>query len=151
MRAQPSVACRHRPDCSWRRLSRDLYTGGLLSEGPLRLMNILSSLVLTTVLMAQTSPNNGESTFLELAEQFVHESLALSPASASQAGYHKHKDPRTGKVIELDAELDDVGPNGMAAQRRFYEDWRGRLPQTSLGVEDSTDLRLIRDQIDLNL
>jgi len=151
MRAQPSVACRHRPDCSWRRLSRDLYTGGLLSEGPLRLLHVLSSLVLTTLLMAQTSPNAGESTFLELAEQFVHESLALSPASASQAGYHKHKDPRTGKVIELDAELDDVGPNGMAAQRRFYEDWRGRLPQTSLGVEDSTDLRLIRDQIDLNL
>jgi len=101
--------------------------------------------------MGQTSPNAGESTFLELAEQFVHESLALSPASASQAGYHKHNDPRTGKVIELDAELDDVGPNGMAALRRFCEDWRGRFPQTSLGVEDSTDLRLIRDQIDLNL
>jgi len=115
------------------------------------LLRVLPSLVLTTALMGQTPPNAGNSTFLALAEQFVHESLALSPASASQAGYHKHTDPETGKVIELDAELDDVSPSGMARQRRFYEDWRGRFPLTSLGVEDAADLRLIRDQIDLSL
>ncbi len=115
------------------------------------MLRVIPSLVLTTALMGQTSPNTGDAKFLELAEQFVHESLALSPATASQAGYHQHKDPQTGKMIELDAELDDVGPNGMAAQHRFYEEWRGRFPETSLGVEDATDLRLIRDQIDLNL
>jgi uncharacterized protein (DUF885 family) len=115
------------------------------------LLRILPSLVLATALMGQTSPNAGDSTFLELAEQFVHQSLALSPATASQAGYHQHKDPKTGKIIELDAELDDVGPDGIAAQRHFYEEWRGRFPQASLGVEDATDLRLIKDQIGLNL
>ena len=115
------------------------------------MLRVIPSLVLTTALMGQISPNTGDSTFLELAQQFVHESLALSPANASQAGYHKHEDPRTGKIIELDAELDDVGPQGIAAQRRFYEQWRGRFPQTSGGVEDATDLRLIKDQIDLNL
>ena len=120
-------------------------------KGSLQFMRVLPSLVLTTALVGQTSPKAGNSTFLDLAEQFVHESLALSPANASQAGYHKHTDPRTGKVIELDAQLDDVGPSGMAAQRRFYEEWRGRFPQTTLGLEDATDLRLIRDQIDLSL
>ena len=148
-RASPSS--RRPSNRDWQRGSRDLYTGWLSSGDSLHLLRILPFLLLTTALMGQTSPNAGSSTFLELAEQFVHESLALSPASASGAGYHKHKDPRTGQVIELDAELDDVSPNGMAAQRRFYEEWRGRFPQTSLGVEDATDLRLIRDQIDLNL
>ena len=143
--------CPRALDRDWQRLSRDLYTGGLFSEGPLDLLRVVPSLLLTTVLMGQTSPNAGESTFLKLAEQFVHESLALSPATASQAGYHKHKDPQTGKIIELDAELDDVSPDGMATLRRFYEDWRGRFPQTSLGMEEATDLRLIKDQIDLNL
>src|SRR6516225_6948230 len=37
---------------------------------------------------------------------FMYQSLALSPVSASQAGYHKHTDPVTKKTIELDALLD---------------------------------------------
>jgi Bacterial protein of unknown function (DUF885) len=121
----------------------------VLSEGSFGWLCV-ASLVLTTALM-QTPPPATDSEFLELAEQFVHESLALSPAAASQAGYHAHPDPKTGKLIELDAELDDVSPNGMALQRHFYEVWRSRFPQASLGVEEATDLRLIRDVIDLNL
>ena len=59
---------------------------------------------------------------------FVKDSLALSPVNASQAGYHKHTDPKTGKTIDLDAQLDDVGPQGLAAQEKFYSEWRTALP-----------------------
>ena len=116
------------------------------------LLRFIGCLLLTTTLMGQTSLTVSDSKFLQIAEQFVHESLALSPASASQAGYHKHTDPKTGKVVELDAELDDVSPAAMAQQRRFYRDWRRRFAsQTLSDQQDITDLRLIKDQIDFNL
>lgn len=93
--------------------------------------------------------------FSQLEDQFVKESLALSPVSASQAGYHKHEDAKTGKTIMLDAELDDVGPAGMAAQEKFYRDWRERFrketPIASLNEQDAADYRLIDDQIVLSL
>ncbi len=85
----------------------------------------------------------------------MKDSLALSPVNASQAGYHKHKDPKTGKVIDLDAQLDDVGAQGMAAQEKFYQDWRARFqsqtPIASLNAQDAADFRLIDDQVALNL
>src|SRR5271157_31636 len=88
---------------------------------------------LTTFVAAQTMKPNAESTtpanakFLAMADQFVKDSLALSPVNASQAGYHKHLDAKTGETIMLDAELDDVGDAGMAAQLAFYRDWRRRF------------------------
>jgi len=120
---------------------------------------------LAPVLMAQTpsKSSNPERTggadtseaFARLTEQFIHESLVLSPATASQAGYHKHLDTKTGKTIELDAVLDDVGPQAIAAQRRFYQQWRERFhkqtPLASLSVQDAADWRLIDDQIAFNL
>jgi len=97
----------------------------------------------------------GNAKFLAMADQFVKESLALSPVNASQAGYHKHVDAKTGKTIMLDAELDDVGDAGMAAQLAFYRDWRRRFqtetPVASLNAQDAADFRLIDDQIALNL
>lgn len=90
-----------------------------------------------------------------LSEAFIHETLALSPSFASQAGYHKHVDPKTGKTIELDAVLDDVSPASMAGQRQIYAHWRDRFrtetPPQSLGAEDVADWRLIDDSISLNL
>ena len=93
--------------------------------------------------------------FAEMSDRFVKDSLALSPVSASQAGYHKHTDPATGKTIDLDAQLDDIGPQGMAAQEKFYSEWRTRFqtetPIASLNPQDAADFRLIDDQIALNL
>ena len=51
--------------------------------------------------------------FAELSEQFIHQTLALSPSQASQAGYHQHLDPKTGKAVALDALLDDVSAAGV--------------------------------------
>ena len=93
--------------------------------------------------------------FAQMTDQFVKDSLALSPVNASQAGYHKHKDPKNGKTIDLDAQLDDVSPQGVAAQEKFYRAWRHRFqteaPVASLNAQDAADYRLIDDQIALSL
>src|SRR5258708_111317 len=118
---------------------------------------------LSPLAIAQTMKSNAESKagspdnakFLAMVDQFVKESLALSPVNASQAGYHKHLDLKTGKTIMLDAELDDVGAEGIVAQLAFYRDWRRKFqtetPVASLNAEDAADYRLIDDQIALNL
>ena len=102
-----------------------------------------------------SSVPTGNVTFSQLTDQFVKESLALSPVNASYAGFHKYTDPKTGKVIELDAELDDVSAKGIAAQEAFYRAWRARLqketPVASLDAQDGVDYRLIDDNIALSL
>jgi len=118
---------------------------------------------LTTIATGQTMKpiaetkveGSANAKFLAMADQFVKESLALSPVNASQAGYHKHLDAKTGKTIMLDAELDDVGAAGMAAQLEFYRDWRRKFqaetPVASLNAQDAADYRLIDDQVAVNL
>jgi uncharacterized protein (DUF885 family) len=102
---------------------------------------------------SQASP--GSKKFAALSEEFMKDGLALSPSSASQAGYHVHIDPKTGKKIELDAELDDMSLKAMDEQRAFYGRWRQRFraetPLASLNAQDAADWQLIDDQIGLNL
>jgi uncharacterized protein (DUF885 family) len=104
---------------------------------------------------AKLSQTPAAQKFAELSDRFMKDSLALSPASASQAGYHKHIDPKTGKTIELDAMLDDMSLESIAAQRAFYVQWRERFrnetPVSALGPQDAADWQLIDDQIGLNL
>ena len=113
--------------------------------------------VCSSFAVAQSTALAGQSNakFAALSEQFIHETLAQSPSSASQAGYHHHRDPKTGKDLALDSLLDDVSPAGFAAQRALYIKWRDRFhtetPVTSLGPEDAADWRLIDDQVALNL
>ena len=70
-------------------------------------------------------------------------------------GFHQYKDPNTGKVIELDAELDDVSAAAVAKQEAFYRAWRARFqketPVASLNSQDAADYRLIDDNIALSL
>ena len=93
--------------------------------------------------------------FAKLTDQFVKESLVLSPSNASSAGYHIHADPKTGKKIELDALLDDMSLDAMAKQRAFYAHWRERFrketPLSKLSPQDAADWQLIDDQIGLSL
>ncbi len=129
----------------------------LLKSIPMQLLPIAACLLISTALIAQTSHSSAEANakFAKLSEEFIHETLALSPSSASQAGYHQHVDKKTGKTIALDALLDDVSTAGMAQQRRVYADFRERFrtetPLASLGVEDAADWQLIEDQIALSL
>ncbi|MGA7062700.1 MAG: DUF885 domain-containing protein [Candidatus Acidiferrales bacterium] len=102
-----------------------------------------------------TSPTAAAQKFAVLSDQFMKDSLALSPTSASEAGYHVHHDPATGKDIELDALLDDMSLESIAKQRAFYAEWRERFraetPPSALDAEDAADWQLIDDQIGLNL
>jgi uncharacterized protein (DUF885 family) len=93
--------------------------------------------------------------FAALSDQFMKHSLALSPSSASAAGYHTHLDAKTGKTVALDAELDDLSLESIAQQRAFYANWRERFhketPVSALDPEDAADWQLVDDQIGLNL
>ena len=113
----------------------------------------LASLVVIAQNMKPNAQANAK--FAQMTDAFVKDSLALSPVSASQAGYHKHTDPATGKTIDLDAQLDDVSAAGVAAQEKFYSEWRKRFqtetPIDALNPQDAADFRLIDDQIGLNL
>jgi uncharacterized protein (DUF885 family) len=123
----------------------------------MRFLPAVACLVISCAPMAQNANNPADAgaKFSQLSEDFIHETLALSPSSASQAGYHKHVDPKTGKTIALDALLDDMSPSGMAEQRRVYTAWQQRFhtetPVASLGVEDAADWHLIDDQISFDL
>jgi uncharacterized protein (DUF885 family) len=129
------------------------------SEGRLLARKIsLILLVLAAACVASEVSVSGSAAsqkFAELSDRFMKDSLALSPVSASAAGYHNHVDPKTGKTIELDAQLDDMSLHAMAEQRAFYAAWRERFhketPVTSLDPEDAADWQLIDDQIGLNL
>jgi uncharacterized protein (DUF885 family) len=121
-------------------------------------MRLFAAFVLgVSLLVAQIgfAAPQGNEKFAKLSEEFVHETLALSPASASQAGYHKYVDPKTGQTIALDSQLDDMSLEGMAKQRSVYVAWRERfhtqVPVAGLGAEDAADWHLIDDQIALNL
>ena len=109
--------------------------------------------LLSTALPAQAPASSAK--FASMCEDFIHETLAVSPATASQVGYHFYVDPKTGRKIALDARLDDMSPAGMAEQRRVYVHWRERFhaetPLASLGAEDAADWRLIDDQIAVGL
>ena len=62
---------------------------------------VLCGVLISVVVQAQTMHSGKAAAnpkFSALCDQFVKESLALSPVGASQAGYHKHIDPKTGKT-----------------------------------------------------
>ena len=86
--------------------------------------------------------------FSKLTEDFVYDSLALSPTSATQAGYHEHQG------VKLDEKLDDFSPAGIQAAQTFYSNFKTRLlaidPQT-LSPEDRADYQIIQNAIDLSL
>src|SRR5450755_2623745 len=86
--------------------------------------------------------------FSKTTEDFVYGSLALSPVSATAAGYHEHNG------VRLDEKLDDVSFSGVQEQRIFYSNFRdrlGRIKQDALSAEDKADYLIMQNQIDLVL
>lgn len=121
-----------------------------------RTVHVLVFCSLLSGLTRGASPTpDASAEFAELSDQFMKESLALSPTNASAAGYHKHVDSKTGKTIELDALLDDLSLDAITKQREFYAQWRERFrketPLSGLNIEDAADWQLIDDQIGLGL
>ena len=84
--------------------------------------------------------------FSKVTDDFVYGSLALSPISATSAGYHEHNS------IPLDERLDDLSHGGLQEQRQFYFGFRERLAlikPESLSPEERADYQIIQNQIDL--
>ncbi len=129
-----------------------------------RTVRAISCVVLFTIMLSPLSsahaeaatPNSAASAkFAELSDQFMKDSLALSPTNASTAGYHNHLDKKTGKTAELDAMIDDMSLQFIERESNFYREWRKRFheetPVATLSPEDAADWHLIDDQIGLNL
>src|SRR3954469_6538524 len=100
----------------------------------MRLAVLLSMCLLAGLTAAQTKASGKKAAssdknalFNRLADQFLKEQLAMNPTSASEAGYHKHR-THSGRIIELDALLDDFSPETMRYQSaKFYPYWQFRF------------------------
>jgi hypothetical protein len=96
------------------------------------------------------SKTNSTSTgdFTKLTEDFVYGNLALSPITATQAGYHMHQG------VALDETLDDMGPSGIATQRSILAGLQNRiaaLDPKSLDKEQAADLGIMKSNIALSM
>lgn len=88
------------------------------------------------------------SAFEQATEDFVYSDLALSPVSATAAGYHRHQG------VNLDDLLDDYSPEGIARQHAFLTGTLGTLhgfAPDALSPEERADYQIIDDQISLSL
>src|SRR5262252_3399233 len=97
---------------------------------------------------ASGNPPASSSDFEKLTDDLLYGSLALSPVSATQAGYHEHNG------VQLDEMLDDFSPVGMDAQRKFYQDFQVRVNgwnTGSLGKEQASDLQIMKTDLNLYL
>ena len=83
-----------------------------------------------------------------LTSDLVYGTLALSPVTATAAGYHAHNH------TSLDELLDDYSPAGIAAQHDFYQKVLSRIntvSAASLDPEQNVDLEIMRANIGLAL
>jgi uncharacterized protein (DUF885 family) len=105
-------------------------------------------LLCLAVLLAGCRKTPPPESFTQLAEEFVYESLALSPVAATSIGYHEHKGRK------LDELLDDLSAAGIDSQRKFYQGFRerlGRVRVEELSPDDRADYDILSDQIALSL
>jgi hypothetical protein len=71
------------------------------------------ALCIAALFLAGCAPSPPKEEFSKLAEEFIYTSLANSPSTATQVGYHRHGS------IELDSMLDDFSPAALEKQRRW--------------------------------
>ncbi len=120
-------------------------------------MRFLFPVVLLMCLVAlMTTPlPAADSKFSALAQSFLEEMLALSPTTATYAGFHRYRDPKTGREIQLDELLDDMSAAGLKKQRaaleRYLRRFQKEVNREALNAEDRADYDLIQDQIALSL
>ena len=107
------------------------------------------AIIASVLLMAGCKMNQEKQKpdFSKLTEDFVYGSLALSPVSATQAGYHEHQG------VRLDEKLDDFSPSGVDATRKFDAEFKDRLAaidQQTLSAEERADYQIIQNAVDLS-
>src|SRR5713101_6529984 len=114
----------------------------------MRLWFNVAVITATVAFMTSCKMPGEQQDFWKVTEDFVYGSLALSPVSATSAGYHEHNG------VRLDEKLDDFTMGGIQDQRRFYSDFRDRLTlikPESLSPEERADYQIIQNQIDLTM
>ena len=115
-----------------------------------------SPLLLACFCYAMTPPPAAaDPSFAELAQSFLEDVLALSPTAATQVGFHRYRDPKTGREIQLDEFLEDMSTAGLEKQRatltRYRQRFHKEVKREELNAEDQADYDLIQDQIALSL
>ena len=96
----------------------------------------------------KTASSGSATDFEKLTDDLLYGSLALSPVSATQTGYHEHNG------VQLDEQLDDFSAAGIDAQRKFWDGLKTRidaLGAASLDREQQADLDIMKNQINLAL
>ncbi len=96
--------------------------------------------ILFLVLASCRGPSDEEQVH-RLAEQFVHQTLALSPSTATAQGYHQHEG------VALDEQLDDFSPSGIQRAHDFFSrslQQADRLAALQLTPELQADVDVIR-------
>src|SRR5438477_12350144 len=91
---------------------------------------------------------NQRTDFGKLTDDLLYGSLALSPVTATQTGYHEHNG------VQFDEALDDYSAAGIDNQRRFYEDFRKRISSLNAGAldkEQQADLEVMKNDLNLAL
>ena len=115
-----------------------------------------SPLLLACFCCAMTTPlAAADRKFAALAQSFLEDVLALSPTTATHIGFHRYRDPKTGREIQLDELLEDMSRTGLEKQRATLKRYRQRfhkeVKREALNAEDRADYDLIQDQIALSL
>ena len=112
------------------------------------LSSILIPLSILIALCATLAGSSGEEQVRTLAENFVHDSLAFTPSTATSQGYHVHHG------IRLDELLEDYSQAGIDRARSFYQQSLSdvnRARSRQLTPEMNADLDVIRLQCEWSL
>ncbi len=97
---------------------------------------------------AATAPAVPPVDFEKLTNDLLYASLAFSPVTATQTGYHQHNG------LQLDELLDDYSAASIEQQRKFFEDFQRRvqtLNPESFDKEQRADLDIIKNDLNLSL
>src|SRR3954447_22629066 len=109
---------------------------------------VCASCTTPTPATTANTANTAGADFDKLSDDLIYGSLALSPVSATQTGYHEHNG------VQLDEMIDDFSPAGIDAQRKFYEGFQMRANAwnvSSLDKEQAADLDVIKNDLNLYL
>jgi uncharacterized protein (DUF885 family) len=103
---------------------------------------------LLAVLSVSCARNNPTAQFPKMANDFVYQTLAFSPVTASSQGLHKYNGQ------DFDRQLDDMSRGAIQKQRDYYVDFHKKLDaidKDKLSPEDRADFDIIDTQIGLAL
>ena len=115
---------------------------------PRNMMSVALTGFIILIAGCKMTPEKQMPDFSKLTEDFVYGSLALSPVSATQAGYHEHQG------VKLDEKLDDFSPTGIETARKFdagFHDRLAAIDQQVLSAEERADYQIIENAIELSL